>query len=744
MKTKQAAPEKRLFDNTIDTYIFVLLCAVLLAVPLFFNIKSHDQFELPKLTLLRILTCAMVFLWALKSFLEGKFTYRPTPLDIPLLGWVIMNVITTFTSFAPHLSFRGEYENFAGSLSNINYVILYWIAATFINSAEKVKFAAKTLLAAGFLTTIYAIAQFFGHDFIKWNVESMIKGRYFASMGNPNFLGALLIMIIPVNTAFFIIAAKNRKMAAAASLFILFILSYIALFGTQSRGPFLGFVFSMLVFIVYGLYSAFNKIKESAAERHVSAGAALAAMVLLHKKWIIAGLIALIVSAALSLTVGRQSTHRLWSSITDVSSSLKVSRLHIWVPAAKMIRDYPLLGTGVDTFKTMFPRYSGVEFAQIDGANVSSRTAHNELLNIAATQGLVSLGIYLLLIFSYILMWFRAFVRIQDPSIKLISLGLFSGFTAYFIQNIFSFGVAAINTSFYIFMAMHFMLHSKYCGGRMRSFHLFSPSSLLKPVMIVITAALLSALSVFAFRIYSADVNYNRGRIFGNVYNKWDVAVREHLESVKKAPNEVKYHVYLGLAYERYSAGLADTSARMGALLEAVKYYTSGASLNPGNAYYWGNLGRTYFTLFELRQDNSYAERAVYYYEQALERAPVTGLFYNNLIDIYLKFGIVDRALPLIDKLAVIDTDMASGAAFMAGNMFFSRKEFDRAIDYYSLAIKLRPDVTPAYHNLGVSAAAAGRPALAKEFLEKFLSLDPDSDMAKNAREILGKIGKSN
>ena len=163
-----------------DNLIFALLAFTVFIIPVFFNINSFDQFEMPKLTFLRILTAIMLGIWAVKIIEKGKFEFTPTPLDFPMAAWVLMNIITTFTSFAPHLSFRGEYENFAGSLSNINYVILYYIAVQNIKTKKQVFILNTTLLATGFLITVYALAQFFGYDFIKWSEGSMIKGRYFA------------------------------------------------------------------------------------------------------------------------------------------------------------------------------------------------------------------------------------------------------------------------------------------------------------------------------------------------------------------------------------------------------------------------------------------------------------------------------------------------------------------------------------------------------------------------------------
>lgn len=748
MSKNNAPPPDRAANsvvNTLQSVIFTLLCLTVFMIPLFFNINPYDQFELPKLTLLRIMTVIMVALWAVKVVIKGRIEYTPTPLDLPLGLWVLINIITTFTSFAPHLSFRGEYENFAGSLSNINYVILYYIAVNNIAGPKQIERLNLVILGSGLLLTLYAVVQFFGYDFIKWSEGSMIKGRYFASMGNPNFLGAVLIMIIPIAISFLALAIRRKKAAFAAGLIVLLGLIYLSLFGTQSRGPFLGFAVSMAVFAAYGLKKLLSHINSEAAAKQVSKGKVLGELASSNKASLIAAAVVVIAAIIISFTAGRSAVTRLWTSITNPAESMKISRLHIWIPAVKIIKDRPLFGTGVDTFKTIFPSYSGTDFAQIDGANVSSRTAHNELLHIAATMGIPALIIYLLLLYRYITVYRRGIDKTRDPSMKFLSFSMFVAFIAYFTQNLFSFGVAAINTILYLNFAMHSVLWLE--GRPKKAFKPgFTVPSYVKAALIfLITSAAVYGI-YWSYTFFSADINYNRGRILGNMHNRWDLSVKDHFKAVQKQPKEVKYHVYLGLAYERLAMSVQNNpDIRNKAVNEAIHYYKISVKLNSGNAYYWGNLGRIYMMIYRLNNDPAAVKEAVRYYEEAVKRAPVTALFYNNLAESYIAAGMTDKAEEITVKLAQFDSHFAAGFSFMLGNIFFEQKTTEgltKAKQYYAKAAELNPSLSQAYHNLGVVSAALGHNTDAGVYLEKFLEMDPDSNMAANAREILKKIKK--
>lgn len=753
-------------SKVCDALIFILLLATIVLIPLYFNINSFDQFEMPKLTLLRILTCAMLALWAVKSADKGAFEFTPTPLDIPLLLWVIMNIITTFTSFAPQLSFRGEYENFAGSLSNINYVVIFYIASQNIKTKKQIETIAYMILATGVLMTIYSIAQFFGVDFVSWNEGSKIAGRYFASMGNPNFLGALLTMMIPFGISFAIdgygsknddylfrfgFFKVNKKTFSVSNIFIL-ILMFMALLGTQSRGPMAAFAASLLVYIIiFFIYLAdsYSNLKKNISPvNHVNNFSFLSYIGSIIKKnyMILLGLFAaVLIAVILSFTVGKDATTRLFNSITHPKESFATSRLHIWVPALRIIKDNPLLGTGVDTFKSVFPKYEGTNFAQIDGANVSSRTAHFELLNIAATMGITALGIYILLIYAYLVMCFRSFSRTPPGSLKLVSYAVFAGVVAYLVQNFVSFGVAAINTYLYIFFALHAVLYAQFYNTKskyVRFYRAGDSSAVFVKYSIIIPSVLLALfLGYRAYMMYSADVHYNRGKIYGGVYNKWDEAVKEHIKSVEEEPNEVKYQVYLALAYERLAMATQDRATQLQLLHNAAVIYKKGVDLNPGNSYYWGNLGRIY-TALGKSEDPKYFDDAERYYLIAVEKAPVTGLFASNLIELYLGIGRIDKALPLMDKLEGCDKALAASSYFLLGNIYFGQKLYIDAEKAYRKSVDLNPAAGQTYYNLGVVCAARGDRDCAKFCMEKYIELMPGSDKDADAKKILRDVSR--
>ena len=156
------------------------------------------------------------------------------------------------------------------------------------------------------------------------------------------------------------------------------------------------------------------------------------------------GLAGLLVGlGALTAALGPSFRTRMVASLSNPGQAYENSRKEIWGPAVQIWRDHFWAGTGVDTFKTIFPAYSNPRFNAHDGENVSSRMAHCEPLQILATQGLIGLLLWCWLCLALFAAatarpWRRNNGSGPGPWLGLGALGV-----AYLGQNLVSFGVAA-------------------------------------------------------------------------------------------------------------------------------------------------------------------------------------------------------------------------------------------------------------------------------------------------------------
>jgi hypothetical protein len=83
-------------------------------------------------------------------------------------------------------------------------------------------------------------------------------------------------------------------------------------------------------------------------------------------------------------------------------------RLHIWQDSVSLIAGRPAFGYGPDNFGLVYPRFQTGKWAvDATGFELQIDKAHAETLQVAATQGLVGLGAYLLVLVAFV----RAFWR---------------------------------------------------------------------------------------------------------------------------------------------------------------------------------------------------------------------------------------------------------------------------------------------------------------------------------------------
>jgi len=320
---------------------------------------------------------------------------------------------------------------------------------------------------------------------------------------------------------------------------------------------------------------------------------------------------------------------RLFSSFLHIQDSLAVSRLHIWGPAWTIARSNPLLGTGLDTFKIAFPYYSGIEFNLIDGMFTSSRMAHNELLQMAATTGLVGLAAYIgvIAVFGYV--WWQAY-RLAAPSARWTLIALLCAAVAFHVQNLFSFGVAAIDWLWFFLLAG---VQFYYRKNRPKGSGFWT---LPRKAM-----ALLFGLTVLLFPLQrlAADIAFGHGSVASDLlkrsardqdlgtliyYSEFEIG---HMwKATHLSPLDVKYQLYLGLAYEHRAA--LDPTHAQDCYLKALDCYQQAIAMSPANAYYYNDEGRIYDDLSRI--DPSYRAKSETAYGKAVQWAPASPYFLIN------------------------------------------------------------------------------------------------------------------
>lgn len=177
---------------------------------------------------------------------------------------------------------------------------------------------------------------------------------------------------------------------------------------------------------------------------------------------------------------------------------------------------------------------------------------------------------------------------------------------------------------------------------------------------------------------------------------------------------------------------------------EAISSYKKFLEKNPKAYQAHINIGNAYKEMGEL-------ERALEEYNLVLEKAEgessdaslkeIMARALAGIGEIYLKKQDFQNARKYLEKsIEVFPKD--ESLAYNVGEIYFSNQKIDEAIRFFELAKKIKPDWGKPYLKLGYAYLNKGDLSKAKENLEKFLAIEPDSPQAATARNILDYLKK--
>ena len=233
--------------------------------------------QMPKVVLLRILVSLMVILWVLEWAISSKSSVLPRPiltwttlklwasreptrwLTIAVGVFLATYVLSTLLSSSFRISVWGRSAGEDGySLYNmLTYFLLFLVVATHLRSKPQLWRLLIVIACVGAITSGIGVLQRLGIDALALRTDPL--NRIGATFGNSIFMGAFLVMTIPISLAVLLYLERRfQNKSIAAFWTIPFTLQLVAIELTLSRGPWIGLTASLAVFILIGL-KALNK-----------------------------------------------------------------------------------------------------------------------------------------------------------------------------------------------------------------------------------------------------------------------------------------------------------------------------------------------------------------------------------------------------------------------------------------------------------------------------------------------------
>ena len=217
--------------------------SALVIVPLTMNVAAARTFEAAKLA--AVAPLAALALFALLAACNDASARLASALKSEPSVWafalmIATGVAATLNSETPWIAFFGDYFRREGMAAWLVYAIFFSSVLLLLRQRDQLERLIDTVLVVSVLPCIYALQQRFGYDFFVTSGLFTTDGvRPGSNLGNPTFLSAYLLLVIPVTIARI---ASTENWVGRFPLLSLLGLQILAAALTQSRGPLLGLI----------------------------------------------------------------------------------------------------------------------------------------------------------------------------------------------------------------------------------------------------------------------------------------------------------------------------------------------------------------------------------------------------------------------------------------------------------------------------------------------------------------------
>lgn len=325
--------------------------------------------------------------------------YRPKKsyISFGLISFFAITTISCFTGVDLNLSFWGDVERMLGVFHLLHFLVFYFIVITVMKTWKDWKVFFIISLIFSVLVSFYG----FGHI-------------AYSTIGNTAYVGGYIIFNIYFALILFFKEKSDWKWAYLLTIPILLLQFNKA----NITGAYVGLGFSVIVlFFLYAILSKNKKIR--------------------NYTW---GLFAFLVVLTFFLLANKDSeffkNHKSLRFVSEINLQKNTfqTRLISWRAGIRDLKEHPLLGTGHGNYAIIFDKYFEANFYDYTRTETYFDRAHNNLIDIASTTGLLGFFTYLSIFAAlgyYMISGYRAGKMDINEFVLVSSLVV-----AYFVQNL--------------------------------------------------------------------------------------------------------------------------------------------------------------------------------------------------------------------------------------------------------------------------------------------------------------------
>ena len=637
---------KKLILTTLKLFlIFILLLAY----------KNIYEFRINQEMILKLFIIITLNLWIIKCLLDEESTWYRNRINPPIFLYIIIISISLVISNTIMVSLK-DYIIF------ISYIFVYFLIINNINNKKEFDSFLKIFFIISFFVSIYALIQYYGFDPYFNNL-----GRLTSTIGQKNWISNYLALIFPIIFSYFLLEKhKNNKVI----FYLLLSVLYATLMICQSRGIWISIILTTILAIY--IIIKFKLIKIFKENKKI--------LIILFFTFL---LITFIYSTDNPLNKSAITVPQRAISTFDEEDPSINTRFLMWNITFNMIKDKPIFGSGIGTFKMNYLNYQA-EFLKDNPYYIKysgkAGEAHNEYLQIWAEIGMIGLGLFILIFYFFFKAIFNFYKSSKNIKDKTITLGLVMGITSFLIHSLFTFPlhVPALGSAFFILLGLTVVYVEKFNINKKNvilvKINLKKQSRTKRIFIISIFIFMILVIDFLVIMPYVAEIYFFKGAKY-NLVKNYDKALFNFKHAAQLDPYNGRILHALGTTY--YNSNLQSEAQEV---LQRTKLY-----FNDRNIF--KNLGLSYM------QSGNY-EKAKKELEHAIYLDPKFTEAYADLAYLYAKQEEYDKAIVEWNKMLEIDPNFSEkyNVLYFIGLTYQKKEMPDKALEYFLQALQLVPE----------------------------------------------------
>lgn len=387
------------------TYQRILQFGLFASLGIIFLLFTHLLFPYisSKQIVFNVLMELMFPFWLLLVWQFPSFRPYRSLVTAGLATYLLVILISTFSGVDFNLSFWGDTERMLGFFHIFHFFLFYlYLITAFRNRRDWSWFLSASVVIATVQAVLVLIMNKIG------------------TIGNTAYISGYLIF----NLYFALILIFRNNWRIHWPLYPALVLMLLAFFKANTSGAIIGLFSSLLLLLfLLGLFASRKKVRVSSLSILVIA---LAGVILLFSQY-----------------------NQTWFKENKALSNLSFHKITFqtrrlsWEGAARDFKYHPWLGTGFGNYAIIFDRQFDPSFFNYSTTETYFDRAHNNLIDIISTTGVLGILAYLSIFVFLIIDWLKALKKeswrirpgregVRARELMLVAALIF----AYFVQNL--------------------------------------------------------------------------------------------------------------------------------------------------------------------------------------------------------------------------------------------------------------------------------------------------------------------